>query len=159
MLFRSEAAILASDPPLRGYSIQDYGGRIADNWSGWLAMVTMLSIAGAFAMALAATGMAAYLTQTFVERRQPIAMRYALGALVSNVWGWVNRQTGVAILTAVLAALASWGAVLMLPAGMIPEFGIPAALAAVAAIALVAGMWAAASWLASRRAASQPSIR
>jgi predicted permease len=154
-----EAAILESDPPLRGYSIQDYGVRIADNWSGWLAMVTMLWIAGAFALALAATGMAAYLTQTFVERRQPIALRYALGALVSNVWGWVNRQTRVAILTAALAALALWGAVLMLPAGMIPEFGVPAALAAAVAIAVVAGMWAAASWFASRRAASQPLIR
>jgi putative ABC transport system permease protein len=154
-----EAAIMGSDPPLRGYSIQDYGVRIVDNWSGWLAMVTMLSIAGAFALALAATGMAAYLTQTFIERRQPIAMRYALGALVSNVWGWVNRQTGVAILTAALAALALWSAVLMLPAGMVPEFSVPAALAAMAAIAVVAAMWAMASWFASRRAASQPLIR
>jgi putative ABC transport system permease protein len=151
-----QAAILGSDPPLRGYSIQDYGARIADNWSAWLAMVTMFGIAGAFALALAATGMAAYLTQTFVERRQPIALRYALGALVRNVWGWVNRQTRVAILTAAVAALALWGGVLMLPAGMVPDFGVPAALAAAAAVAVVAGMWSAASWFASRRAASQP---
>jgi hypothetical protein len=151
-----EAAILGSDPPLRSYSIQDYGVRIADNWSGWLAMVTMLWIAGAFALALAATGMAAYLTQTFVERRQPIALRYALGALVRNIWGWVNRQTRVAILTAAAAALAVWAAVLALPAGMVPEFGVPAALAAAASVTIVAGMWAAVSWFASRRAASQP---
>ena len=151
-----EAAILGSDPPLRGYSIQDYGARIADNWSGWLAIVSMLWIAGAFALALAATGMAAYLIQTFVERRQPIALRFALGALVRNVWGWVNRQTRPAILTAAAAALALWGAVLLTPAGMVPAFGAPSALAAVAAVAGVAGLWAAVSWFASRRAASQP---
>jgi putative ABC transport system permease protein len=151
-----EAAILGSDPPLRGYSIQDYGVRIADNWSGWLAMVTMLWIAGAFALALAATGMAAYLTQTFVERRQPIALRYALGALVRNVWGWVNRQTRVAILTAALAALALWGVVLALPAGMVPEFGVAAIAAAASSVAVVAGMWCAVSWFASRRAACHP---
>jgi hypothetical protein len=93
-----EAAILGSDPPLRSYSIQDYDVRIADNWSAWLAMVIMFRIAGAFALALAATGMGAYLTQPFVERRQPTALRFALGALVRNVWGWLNRQNRVCLI-------------------------------------------------------------
>ena len=150
-----EAAILGSDPPLRSYAIQDYGVRIADNWSPWVVMMAMLWIAGTFALALAATGMGAYLIQTFVERRQPIALRYALGALVRNVWGWVNRQTRTAISVGAGAALALWGAVLLLPAGMVPAFGIPSALAATAAVTIVAGVWTAASWLASRRAASQ----
>jgi hypothetical protein len=150
-----EAAIRGSDPPLRSYSIQDYGVRIANNWSAWFVMMAMLWIAGAFALALAATGMAAYLIQTFVERRQPIALRYSLGALVRNVWVWVNRQTRVAISVGAGVALALWAVVLLLPAGMVPALGIPSALAAAAAVTVVAGVWTAASWLASRRATSQ----
>jgi len=150
-----ETVILGSDPPLRSYSIQDYGVRIADNWSAWLAMIAILWVAGAFALALAATGMGAYLIQTFVERRQPIALRFALGALVRDIWGWVNRQTFAAISAGAATALALWGAALLLPAGMIPAFGLPAILAAAAAVAIVAGLWGVASWLASRRAASE----
>ena len=148
-------AIRQGDPPLRGYSIQDYGARIADNWSGWLVLVTMLWIAGAFALALAATGMAAFLIQTFLEHRQPVALRCALGAWVRNVWVWVSRQARVAMLTGAAAALALWGAVLLLPAAMVPAFGIPAVLAGAAGIAVVAGLWGAMSWFVSRRAASR----
>jgi putative ABC transport system permease protein len=150
-----DAAIRAGVPPLR-YSIQDYGARIADNWTAWQAIVTIFWIAGIFAIALAATGMAAYLIQMFAERRQPVALRYALGAMIRNVWGWVNRQTRIATLTGAAAAVALWGAVLLVPAGMVPAFGVPAVLAAVAAVGAVAGLWGAASWLASRRAAARP---
>jgi hypothetical protein len=129
--------------------------RIADNWTAWRAIVIMLWIAAACALALATTGMAAYLVQTFVERRQPIALRYALGALARNVWGWVNRQTRIAISAGAAASLMLWGAVILMPAGMVPVLS-EAILSAASAVGAVAGLWSALSWLASRRSAAQP---
>lgn len=113
---------------------------------------TLLSVAAALAVALAAVGLYGTLAYVVGLRRREIGVRLALGARAGQVRGLVVRQSAglvvVGLAVGLVGALAATPLLRAVLFGVAP--GDPAVLAAVAG--LVGAVAAAASWLPARRA-------
>jgi MacB-like periplasmic core domain len=138
--------------------VRDFARRLDANALAWRIIVAGLWCAAMLSLGLALTGMAAYLVQTFAERRHEMAMRCALGGIAHDIWTLLARQVAAAlVLGTLLAGLFGMG-VLRLPTGMTPAPG-GITMAAAAAVLLLWSLWGLASRFASERAAAVRLIR
>ena len=150
-----ETVVREVDPVVQPY-FQYYGDRIRITAIGWRYLMALLSVTALLALGLALTGSAAYLTQTFSERSQEVALRCALGSRCGGIWIWATRQVCPALIAVVAAASASAEFAKWLPSRMVPTSRLVLWAACGFSVILVLGMWSAACWLASRRAAANP---
>ncbi|SPE35468.1 membrane hypothetical protein [Candidatus Sulfopaludibacter sp. SbA3] len=107
------------------------------------------------ALALALTGIMAYLTQMFAERRHEMALRCALGGWTRDIWGLITRRAAPSLAIGTILAGLLGTVVMWLPDGMAPAFGLALWAAAAGSIAALWASWGAASWWASRHAATK----
>jgi putative ABC transport system permease protein len=148
-------AVRAIDPEM-GVQLRDYTAAIRGEWQGWSYLSGMLAVAGGIALGLVLAGMSAYLTQVFAERQHEVALRFAMGAQVGDIWFWSTRPVAAAIGSGLAFAAVAGAAIGLLPSGIAPSHAAVVAGAAVFAAGAVFALWALAAWLASRRAAAAP---
>jgi putative ABC transport system permease protein len=148
-------AIREVDPGVQP-EFQDYGERIRATAIAWRYLMAMLGVTSILALSLALTGAPAYLTQTLSERSQEVALRCAFGSRWGGIWIWVTRCAAPALIAGAAIAAVCAAMVKRLPSGMAPANGMVLWGACIFAIVLVAGVWSAVCWLASRKAVAEP---
>jgi hypothetical protein len=137
--------------------IQDYGQQIQSRFSlGWRTLGTSLWLAGLAVLGLALTGLAAYLTQFFAERRGQVAMRCALGARGRNLSIWASRKAGPGLAAGMAGGAALGMFASLLPPEIAPHPSRGVWVVALLPILLIWAAWTLASGWASRRAAAGP---
>jgi len=149
------ASLLREVDPTARIQIQDYGRQVRTRFAvGWRAMEGLLWLAGLAALTLTFTGLTAYLLQFFSERRNQVAVRCALGARGGNLFVWVSRQAAPGLVAGTAAGAALGILALLLPAEIAPpqSWGFWAGVGS--PILVLWAAWAAASSLASHRAAT-----